>query len=224
MMPRSTGRCCPRRGQHLPVDRPTVAACPVCDNRDAACRYSVKWMMTALGDPEVRRADADGLCVPHLLAALPADAERGRLLVETALARLANPLDLAPVAGWDRDANTRTRLRASLPAEDAPQRAHGDHHPGTVDRLSARLALGACPSCLAAGQAERRYLYWMRAAYAAEGAELVGNQPGAVCGRHLYDLADLDTRVAGWALVHTAKRWAAQLARVRDRLGAVHGV
>jgi hypothetical protein len=206
----------------LGAEHPILGRCPACENQSAATRYAMTTLMAGLRAPGIAAlyATADGLCPVHLPEAPPTDAARGRLLAATALARLTDDLpDVEAIAGRDADAPTRARLRAALPAED--RGAHHDRQDGTLERLLARLEVDACPSCLVAGQAERRYLRWMCVVYATAGADGLRSQPGGVCARHLHDPTLLDTGVAGWAAALTRAQWAARLTRLRDRLGDV---
>jgi len=208
----------------LAAPRPVLAGCPACENRAATTRYTLRILTTGLRDPHVARAyaESDGLCLVHLAAALPVDADRGRLLTGVALDRLAaGRSDLIDaVAAWDEDGPARAALRAMLPAEEGGG-AQWDRRETTVARICTRLDIDACPSCLTAGQAERRYLRWLCTGHTAAGPDALRNQPGGVCTRHLHDLALLDPGTARWALTLTATRWAAVLAKVRHRLDEV---
>jgi hypothetical protein len=206
----------------LPALRARVAAaeaddlaCPACESGEEAVAAAWDSMRDALADERVRRryAHADGLCMPHLLrvfdSELPA---RATLLAHSAANRLSRQQDLlATLAGTDAEAPLRARWRALLPTTGTLGEADADPV-DTLSRQRARLAVRACPVCLAEGQSERRYLIWLASEYHREPHGL-DHEPGGFCPRHLHDLTVLDPPVADWALRRECHRWADRLAR-----------
>jgi hypothetical protein len=201
----------PAAGTWLHDNAPPRGPCPACQRRDAATHESLATLTSALTQPNIQRAyaHAEGLCLPHLRQALP-DTPLA-VLARTAVARLAaDPPPLPALAGTDDDAPRRARLRGRLPADGMPDSTWAS----TRERLAARLAVDACPTCLATGQAEHRYLQWLCAEYAGPEPEALRNEPGGFCPRHLRDLAVLDPAVAAWAATRERDRYRTRLARL----------
>lgn len=114
-------------------------ACLACTRDTEAMQRALDTLLTGLRDDDLLRdryRDADGLCLPHLRAALRQSRRRlAAWLADDMRSRLAaGPRGLAVLAGQDTDAEARARLRAALPL--APV---GD----------------VCPACLFAAHAER---------------------------------------------------------------------
>jgi hypothetical protein len=196
--------------------------CPACDALARLQTGAAQALWSALRDTEIRRryAGSDGLCGPHLATLAGVDPDLLALLATVLADRLraAEPA-LPRFAGADDDAPPRRRLRALLPA--AGMAGNGDDEPPTtVERQRARLATGACPGCLAEGQAERRYLDWL-AGECGRDPDSLANEPGRLCAGHLHDLVALDTAAAQWATAREHAWWLDRLAALLDRLDAV---
>jgi hypothetical protein len=170
------------------------APCPACHTAREAGRGALSLLRREIGTAEVLSAYRDGssLCIPHLRA-LAGEAD------PTLLAALsAQPSgDLVErVAGIDDDAAARAALRGRL-ARLGHQRPRGT----TVDRVLDGLLVDACPSCLAAARAERRYLAWLAHEYRAGPVETLVHESAELCPTHLHDLRlsspDVATSIAG---------------------------
>jgi len=117
------------------------ASCPACDHAEEARQRALDTLLTGLGEYDLRERyrDADGLCLPHLRAAVPRAGRRlAAWLADDMIARLAvgTPGPAVMAGDGDHDAGLRVRLRAALPAR--PPRSGG-----------------LCPACLAGALAER---------------------------------------------------------------------
>jgi hypothetical protein len=113
--------------------------CLACIRDTEAAQRALGTVLTGLRDDDLLRdryRDADGLCLPHLRAALRQTRRRlATWLADDLRSRLAAaPPRLAVLAGQDADAEVRARLRAALP-------------PAPVGDV--------CPACLFAAHAER---------------------------------------------------------------------
>jgi hypothetical protein len=191
------------------------AACPAC----ASAQFNVNLVLTGVlrGLDEQRLArryvDAGGLCLPHLLAAVPtAEPSALELVCDTLAARLQHPADVIALTGLDRDAPNRAIWRTRVP-DSAPAFERHD----TIHRLLDRLDTDACPACLRSGQAEREYLLWLVAEHC-EHAQILTNDPGEVCPVHLADLAALDPDTGAAASSRTGDRWRSELRAVSAEL------
>jgi len=115
--------------------------CPACDHAEEAEQRVLDMLLTGLREDDLRERyhDGDGLCLPHLRAAVPRAPRRlAAWLAEDMIARLAaRAPGPAMVAGeGDYDAYIRVRLRAALTAD-------------------LQRSPDLCPACLAAALAER---------------------------------------------------------------------
>jgi hypothetical protein len=152
-----------------------------------------------------------GICLVHLLDVLPvAPAKTLKQLTERLLGSLNEAAGLALIgllAGADADAPRRAIWRERLPEPPAVG--------STVERLSDRLQVDACPVCLATGVAGRDYLRWF-VARSAEGDPSLSNDPGEFCATHLHDVALADPAVASSQAA--GQKRAARVARLEQFL------
>jgi hypothetical protein len=192
------------------------AACPAC----ASAQFNVTLVLTGvlrgLDDQRLagRYVDAGGLCLPHLLAAVPtAEPSALELVCDTLAARLEQPTDTSTLTGLDRDAPARAIWRARVPDSASA----GLHRGDTIHNLLERLLVDACPACLRSGQAEREYLVWL-VAERCEHGQILTNDPGEVCPAHLADLAALDAGTGAAAGGRTGDRWRSELRAVSAEL------
>lgn len=190
--------------------------CPACDSANFAARHARRLLFDGLRDPAIARlyAEHQGICLVHLLDALP-ETDRGALkvLAERLLGSLYEGSGFALVellAGADADAPRRAMWQERLPRLSSTG--------STVERLSERMEIDACPVCLAVGVTERDYLHWFLARSTDNDTSL-DTEPGELCPTHLHDLALADPPVAfkqGVARKRTAR--IAQLERLLARL------
>jgi hypothetical protein len=192
-----------------------AGSCPACNSRAAGCDYVNHLMIDALqdaGDPRLHREHV-GVCLPHLLRLAPlADSTTVKLLVERLLESLADSNRSAFVevlAGADDDASGRAAWRTELPDTLAAC--------STLEGFSDRLALEACPVCLAGGQSERRYLQWFLQRSREDDPSL-RTDPGDFCSVHLHDVALIDPAAAGYAVNRKRAAATGGLHRLRDQL------
>jgi hypothetical protein len=115
------------------------------------------------------------------------------------------------LGGVDHDAHRRARWSARLPE---PPRAGS-----TLEEVSARFEIDACPVCLATGLAERDYVRWVVEHTAQDDASL-RNDPGELCAGHLHDLALADRALAAPAIEHKRAAETGRITRMQD-LGSV---
>ncbi|HUA48724.1 MAG TPA: hypothetical protein VMA77_26060, partial [Solirubrobacteraceae bacterium] len=136
-----------------------VGPCPACASVEFGNRRARTLLIDSLQDQGLARryAEHGGVCLVHLVDALPAgEPATLKLLAERLLASLHDQVgsDLVHLlAGGDADARRRAMWRDRLPALS--------YAGSTVERLSERLEIEACPVCLAAGVAERDYFGWL---------------------------------------------------------------
>ncbi len=170
-----------------------ISSCPACDSATFAVRHARTLLVDGLRDPALARlyAEHDGLCLVHLLDALPGtDPSTLRVLAERLLRSLYDFAGITLVgllAGVDADAPRRAMWRDRLP--------HLSATGSTVERLQERLEIDACPVCLGAGIAGRDYLQWLVVDSAQDDPSL-GTDPGEMCASHLHDAALADSSVA----------------------------
>ncbi len=146
--------------------------CLACTRDAEAAQRALDTLLTGLREEGLRDRyrDADGLCLPHLRAALPRGGRRlAAWLAGDMMSRLAaGPPGLALLAGdRDDDADIRLRLRAALPAT-SPASPRGD----------------VCPACLMASWTERDALAQWAAAAAGHAG---GGSVAGLCPAHLRD-------------------------------------
>jgi hypothetical protein len=193
----------------IAAGHPDLGSCPACQAHDEATTGALDSLRDALHDPRVRDRyiRADGLCIPHLTTLVTG------ATVHTAVGTLARVEDSLPVlAGTDTEAPLRARLRALVPT--AGMSGEDEPHPATtLARLTARLNVGACPLCLAEGQAERRYLTWLTDQLRHDPADLA-REPGGFCPTHLHDLAATDPTATAWAIARERADWTHRLTRL----------
>ena len=170
-----------------------ISSCPACDSVAFGARHARALLVEGLRDPALARlyAEHDGVCLVHLLDALPGtDPSTLKMLAERLLKSLHDRGGIALVgllAGVDADAPRRAMWRERLPQISATG--------STVERLRERLEVDACPVCLVAGIAGRDYLQWFLA-HSAEDDPTLGTDPGELCASHLHDVALADSSVA----------------------------
>jgi hypothetical protein len=219
-----------------PTARP---GCPACGSAARSAGYRLGVIARLLDAPAVVAAyrAAGGMCLTHMLEALPGLETRHALLLVSVLqeALAAPPQDVSVVdalAGTDPDATMRHHLRELLPGEPAnptgtlPGRA-------TLARLRRLLEVDACSACLAEGRSERRYLNWLAASVSGRPPDgsrgVAGVDELELCVRHLHDLQVVDPSVAQMAAARQAGRWGALLEGCQrtlareERLGSLTG-
>lgn len=173
-----------------------VGSCPACASAAFGTRHALILLVDGLRDPALARlyAGHDGVCLMHLLDALPgADSPTAEMLTERLLGSLSDRGEMAHplvglLAGIDADAPRRAMWRERLPSLSATG--------STIQRLHERLEIDACPVCLAAGIAGRDYLQWLLT-HAAEDDPSLDTDPGELCASHLHDAALADPSGAG---------------------------
>jgi hypothetical protein len=192
------------------------AECIGCEHERWATGHAIDTVVRALSDPEAAQVwhESRGFCAPHLLEAL---ARGTRESAGPAVAALEAALSETPVvapeifAGNDWDAELRAAFLHRLPEDLLDAKSVT-----TAERLRAILRVDACPACLSAGQAERRYLAWI-------GEERGKNSPHfapeviGLCATHLADLRRLDPDAASWIAFHKRSLWGEVLVSFRAR-------
>jgi hypothetical protein len=196
-------------------DRAQPGPCPACEAVAFGAQRGRSVLLDALSEARHARlySDHGGICLRHLVhAAEVADRSALRLLAE----RLAASLEdrdgealVSVIAGVDRDAGRREAWRERLP--DPP----GDG--STVARLCRQLESGACPVCLARGQADRRYVHWF-VERANERDQSLETDPGQLCAPHLHDITVVDEAGAASAGGRQRAARLGQLHQLLDRL------
>ena len=190
---------------------PRPAPCPLCTFRARSERATLLLVFHAVARPSVAAVyrTHGGLCVPHALAGLPeADPRVSSVVTEALYERLARPADEGPflldLGGEDTDRAARRWARTCLP----PVRR--DPARPTLTALRDRLALATCPTCLAGGQMERRYLSWL-SAESANNPDGLGAEGTWLCARHLWDLAIEASGATAWAVEYHRGRLKADI-------------
>ena len=190
-------------------------SCPACDALVSAAAHASEVLLDGLADPGTARLYCEhrGMCLPHVLNAIRT-ADRAALapVTEKLLASLGDSDDAAAVellAGRDQDATRRASWRERLPQPPASE--------STLDGLRSRLMIDACPSCLAAGLIDRRYLRWFVERRTQDDASLA-TDPGEFCAAHLHDLALIDSTAAALPIKRKRAARTAELRRFLDRL------
>ena len=197
-------------------DDTQIGSCAACAAVASGSTRARSFLLDGLQDPSLVRlyAEHEGICLVHLLDAAPvAPAATLKMLTERLLESLnenAGPGLIGLLAGSDPDAPRRALWRDRLPELPAAG--------STVERLSDRLQIDACPVCLAAGVAGHDYLRWF-IGHAAEGDSSLSNDPGELCATHLHDVALADPGVASnQAADHKRAARIAQLGLLLGRL------
>lgn len=195
------------------------AECPVCESRRRASARTTGRITASLIDPAITKAYAgsDGLCMAHLLEALP-DTELS--IASPMLQRLRCRLEnnegwMALFAGWDGDVALRRELRDALPHEEDTFEAR-NQAPATLYALRKRFRIAACPICLAVGRMELRYLSWVGDERKTPERSLDGIVH--MCRAHTHDLAVMDAEAGHWLLGLKAARWRNELGRFTAEL------
>lgn len=209
-----------------PTGRP---GCPACASAARSADYQIGVIARLLDDQTVVEAyrAAGGLCAAHTLRVLPGLPTRhARLLVsilqDALVVRPDGVSAVAVLAGTDPDTSTRDHLREQLPSEPG---ARTSSSPGraTAERLHRLLEVDACPTCLAEGQSERRYLRWLAAGVdggPADGSRgVAGPDELELCAQHLHDLEVAAPSAAQTAAARLTGRWSALLEGCQARLG-----
>ncbi len=193
-----------------------IGPCPACESVAFGTRHAGTLLIDGLRDPALARlyAEHDGVCLVHLLDALPkADTSTVKILAERLLGSLYDRGGMSLVgvlAGLDADAARRATWREQLPELATTG--------STVERLNERLELDACPVCLAAGIAGRDYLEWLLR-HSAEDDPSLDTDPGEFCARHLHDVALADpSNARNRAVERKRASRIAQLERFLSRL------
>lgn len=189
--------------------------CPACDAIAFGAQRARQMVLEGLSDPAgspVLRASR------HLRSAFPRAApqlERSALepLARRLLRSLAETDEAAVVAllaGTDPDAARRARWRECLPDPSTTR--------STIEGLSHRIEIEACPVCLSTGLGDREYVRW-HAERVAQGDRSLRNDPGELCSAHLHDLALADRALAAPAIEHKRVTTTGKLERLLGRLG-----
>jgi hypothetical protein len=207
---------------------PPPAACPLCRSRRTSEHATIAFLTEALARRPVSEAyrAAGGFCLPHAVIALGRARAAEALVVADTLIEALGAADgeatlVERLAGRDPDRAARRALRARLgPPPPACDAAHARQ--SATAALRARLRVAACPTCLAVGRAEQRYLAWLAreqrrdpGALAAEGLWL--------CATHLHDLLEEDAAAAGWVAALARFRVQGELWRLRAVLSRPDG-
>jgi hypothetical protein len=161
----------------------TPLRCPACDAVDGAERLALQRLVGELGNHDVGAAytAGGGLCLPHLEATLQFAPPR------TARA-LAAPLAGAEQLQFGRDPDARARAECRTRVPQATRQPAT-----TIERLFERLEHDGCPTCLAAGRVERRYLTWL-SHEASHRTETLAVSVQGVCPTHLHDMVEEELR------------------------------
>ncbi len=188
--------------------------CPACEAIAAASQRALHLVLDGLLDPAHGRAYGGhaGMCLPHVLrAAKTAERSTLKLTGERLLTTLHQTRDgaLELLAGLDRDAPHRARLRDALPAERTAN--------STVEGVRERLTIEACPACLSRGLIERQYVRWF-VEHSRDDDPSIQTDPGELCSRHLHDVACADPGVAGQAMERKRASRIGELQRLLDNL------
>jgi hypothetical protein len=198
--------------------------CPACEARDRGLSGVTETLLKGLasGNLERRYREHGGLCERHALFAIhsASSPELVRLLAVSLSARLGGSRGdtVQTIVGLDADADLRDRLRGTLWQLDQQLRpAPGQ---STLAAFSNRLAVDACPICLARGAIERRYLAWIGPERQREPVSLE-TEVADLCGRHLADLWALDPAAAQWVGGIAASRRVNELRALGGRLDEV---
>ncbi len=191
-----------------------IAPCHVCLVRDSAAVRAVEVVGAGtVGEGlESQFVHAGGFCVPHLLVGVGELSEAAlTVALDTARARLkvdAPREVISLLAGLDTDAAARWRLRGSLPDAGKPSATTS-----VRERWAARLAVDACPICLAEAQTERSYLDWLT-------TDTSDARPQSdscrLCPAHLHDVDLLNPRVAEWVAEHMRGEFLIALERMLE--------
>jgi hypothetical protein len=194
-------------------------SCAVCASLAGNSEYVHHVIIDALqrGGDALLYGQHAGMCFPHVSAVAPsAPAATTKLLAERLVDSLQShggPTLVALLAGdQDSDVGRRAAWRARLPEPDVAK--------STVAGLSAQLAIDACPICLAAGLAERRYLRWFLDRSRANDQSL-RSDPGELCAPHLHDVAFEDPAAAEHAVDRLRTVTIGGLERLLDELATL---
>jgi hypothetical protein len=193
-----------------------LGPCPACAALEFGAGRAPTLVIDGVQDPALARryVEHGGVCLVHLVHALPvAGPTTLKLLAERLLESLHEEVGSARrdlLAGADADAPRRAMWRELLPALS--------YAGSTVERLTDRLEIQACPVCLAAGMAGRDYLGWFLAGSEADDPSL-RNDPGELCPTHLHDVAHASSSIGGNQAVERKRSIRiAQLERLLARL------
>jgi hypothetical protein len=224
---RSVGFCPPHERRALRIDQlaptpaivrgaldqldgapPARGECPACHSVRQAREHAESMLATVLASPALRARYVGrevGVCLPHLRATIATGAlEPARVLAEKLRDDLSDADALEVVAGRDRDAPARAELRIAVSAAPLTDAATS----ADVERAAWQHA--ACPICLAASRAERRYLDWRRHEERSDAIDL-HQEPGVLCASHLHDLAAADAQAGARAAGRARQRWLHEL-------------
>jgi hypothetical protein len=197
-------------GSELQADR-----CPVCEAVAFTSERACAVLLRALNDGVNQRLyrEREGICLVHL-ARIAQTAEISTLAVLAehlldALSKGDAQSTLRLLAGSDHDAPLRARWRERLPHESVAG--------STVEQLTARVKIGACPACLSIGTAKRDYLQWF-VERAQEDDPSLQSDPGEFCPAHLHDLASLNGAGATLAIERKRTTRMRELRDMRERL------
>jgi hypothetical protein len=197
--------------------RRSDAPCPACAHDGWAAGYAIGVLLRTLTEDAVAAAYAQspGLCSRHFLYALRtatrAEIERPMRLFEQRVSEddVAGR-NVALFTGIDVDAPQRLDLRRRLPEESADEAS-------TLEQLGADLALDACPACLAAGRATRRYVCWL-STQRRNGSNDFARELVGLCASHLADAHASDPEAAQWLVLEKSVRWQKALGRLRGEV------
>ncbi len=190
-----------------------VAPCPACATVRDASDVAVAALARAFRHEEVRRVHAErsGICVPHGLRLIGDLPRRDALAVADRLrARLDGTVRVRTLAGADRDAPARSAIHGAaaaglLAAERRLLRR------SVRALLEADLREPCCPVCRTQTRTAWGHLAWL--------LEGRGTEDVRLCGRHLHDLASIDTTRAEPVVAAVAADQVARLDRFTRRLG-----
>lgn len=220
-----------------------VARCVLCEHLASDESTAIGLLLGTLpGNDAVATAyrDVGGACLPHVLAMMGRAApSEGTLMANVLVSALENlDSDLtglsdvdanAPdvrvalvtasdvLAGHDADLAARVRMRRAMADKTLDSEADAARQ-SIRQRIVSDLASDRCPVCLAAQRAEWRFLAWTTVDTDHRNDEVW------LCGRHVGDVASLDTGHPQQVVLSNVESWRGRfgrhLARIGDRVSA----
>jgi hypothetical protein len=205
--------------------RDAAGECPLCASRTGMVLSWLRVLVETLGVPAIATAyrEMGGLCVAHARAAVGmADRRAAQVIVAVLIEGLAGMSSDAapgpPLIGPDPDADVRYALRRQLGGIDRVLQPRERTRP-ILEGLAERVAIDACPVCLAGGLGERVAVSWLQEESIRD-PDALASDGLWLCARHLHDAwwEDETSAVALGALVRG--RELGELTRLRAQLAA----